>query len=152
MNIERDDLSRPEVQALLREHLSNMHELSPLESVHALDRSALRSSNITFWTLWDESALLGCGALKQLSPTHGEVKSMRTPAALRRRGAGRQVLTHIIAEAKSRGYRQLSLETGSSDAFSPARTLYARFGFTACGPFADYVPDSNSVFMSLTLA
>ena len=152
VKIERDDLSRPEVQALLREHLSNMHELSPPESVHALDLRALRSSDITFWTVWDQSVLLGCGALKQLSPTHGEVKSMRTPAALRRRGAGRQVLTHIIAEAKSRGYRQLSLETGSSDAFSPARTLYARFGFTACGPFADYVPDSNSVFMSLTLA
>ena len=151
MRIEPDDLSRPEVQALLREHLSNMYELSPPESVHALDLTALRASDITFWTVWDESTLLGCGALKELSPTHGEIKSMRTAATQRRRGAGRYVLTHIIAQARSRGYRQLSLETGSSEAFSPARRLYGQFGFTACGPFANYAADANSVFMSLQL-
>jgi len=107
MHIERDDLSRPEVQALLREHLSNMYELSPPESVHALDVEKLRSPDITFWTVWDGSLLLGCGALKELSPTHGEVKSMRTPKALRGRGAGRAVLTHIIGEARARGYQLL---------------------------------------------
>jgi len=151
MRIELDDLSRPQVHALLREHLDNMYELSPPESVHALDPTKLRSADITFWTVWDESLLLGCGALKRLTPTHGEVKSMRTPKALRRRGAGRAILTHIVAEARSRGYRRLSLETGSHEAFRPAQKLYESFGFVFCGPFADYPADPNSVFMSLEL-
>src|SRR6478609_3646791 len=103
MRIELDDLSRPQIHALLQEHLDNMYELSPPESVHALDLSKLRSPDITFWTVWEGSQLLGCGALKQISTTHGEVKSMRTPRALRRRGAGRAVLTHLIAHARSRG-------------------------------------------------
>ena len=151
MRIELDDLSRQEVQALLREHLTNMYELSPPESVHALDLTKLRSPDITFWTVWDESLLLGCGALKELAPTHGEVKSMRTPRALRRRGAGRAILEHIVAEARSRGYRRLSLETGAHEAFRPAQKLYESFGFTLCGPFGDYRADPNSVFMSLEL-
>jgi putative acetyltransferase len=151
MRIELDDLSRREVHALLREHLSNMYELSPPESVHALALTKLRSPDITFWTVWDESVLLGCGALKELTPTHGEGKSMRTPRSLRRRGAGRAVLVHIVAEARSRGYRRLSLETGPHEAFKPAQKLYESFGFTTCGPFADYKADPNSVFMSLEL-
>ena len=151
MRIERDDLSRTEVHDLLREHLANMYELSPPESVHALDLSKLRSPDIAFWTVWDESLLLGCGALKELTPTHGEVKSMRTPRSLRRRGAGRAVLAHIVAEARSRGYRRLSLETGSQEAFKPAQKLYESFGFTYCGPFGDYTDDPNSVFMTLEL-
>ena len=116
MQIELDNLSRHEVHALLREHLVNMYELSPPESVHALDLTKLRAPDITFWTIWDQSLLLGCGALKELTPTHGEVKSMRTPNHLRRRGAGRAILMHILAEARSRGYRRLSLETGSMQA------------------------------------
>jgi putative acetyltransferase len=151
VHIEQDDLSRPEVHALLREHLDNMHELSPRESVHALDAARLRGPNITFWTIWDHSVLLGCGALKEITPEHGEVKSMRTPSALRRRGAGRAILTHIIAEATRRGYRRLSLETGSHEAFGAAQKLYESFGFSYCGPFADYRPDPNSVFMELEL-
>lgn len=151
MRIERDDLDREAVHALLREHLANMHELSPPESVHALDLSKLRSPDVTFWTVWDDHVLAGCGALKELTATHGEVKSMRTPRALRRRGAGRAVLTHIVAEARRRGYQRLSLETGSHEAFRPARELYRSFGFEYCGPFADYRPDPNSVFMSLQL-
>ena len=151
MRIELDDLSRQEVHALLQEHLDNMYELSPPESVHALDLSKLRSQGITFWTVWDGSILLGCGALKELTPTHGEVKSMRTPRSLRRRGAGRAVLTHIVVEARLRGYRRLSLETGSHDAFKPAQKLYESFGFTWCGPFGDYRADPNSVFMSMEL-
>lgn len=155
--IELDDLSRPQVHALLREHLANMHELGPPESVHALDLTRLRSADITFWSVWDESLhgadapLLGCGALKQLAPTHGEIKSMRTPQALRRRGAARAVLAHIVGEAKARGYRRLSLETGSVEAFKPAQRLYESFGFTFCGPFGDYKADPNSVFMTLEL-
>jgi len=151
MRIERDDLTRDEVHALLREHLANMYELSPAESVHALDLDKLRSSDVTFWTVWDAGVLLGCGALKELTRIHGEVKSMRTPQTLRRRGAGRAVLTHIIAEARARGYQRLSLETGSHAAFVPAQELYRSFGFTFCGPFAGYKLDPNSVFMTLAL-
>jgi len=151
MHIELDDLSRQEVQDLLREHLANMRELSPPESVHALDLAALRGPEITFWTIWDGSLLLGCGALKELTPTHGEVKSMRTPRTHRRKGAGRAMLVHILAEAKARGYRRLSLETGAHAAFLPAQSLYRSFGFTLCGPFGDYKPDPNAVFMSLEL-
>src|SRR5436190_4565950 len=96
MKIEIDDLSRPEVHALLNEHLQSMFALSPPESVHALDLQKLRKPEITFWSAWHDSVLLGCGALKELDPTHGEIKSMRTPHALRRRGAGRAILAHII--------------------------------------------------------
>lgn len=151
MRIEVDDLTRPQVHALLQEHLANMYELSPPESVHALDLSKLRAPDITFWSVWDGATLVGCGALKEMSATEGEIKSMRTPKALRRRGAGRAVLEHIIAEAKRRGYRRLNLETGSQDAFVAARTLYERFGFTYCGPFGDYKPDPHSAFMTMEL-
>jgi putative acetyltransferase len=151
MHIEVDDLARPQVRALLVEHLSNMHELSPPESVHALDVTGLQSPAITFWTVWDGAVLLGCGALKELDPTHGEVKSMRTPRQLRRRGAGRAVLTHIISEARTRGYARLSLETGSMAAFKPAQKLYEAFGFSYCEPFGQYHADPNSTFMSLRL-
>jgi putative acetyltransferase len=151
MRIELDDPARPDVLALLEEHLRSMHELSPPESVHALDVRSLKRPDISFWTVRDGDTLLGCGALKELDPEHGEVKSMRTPAALRRRGAGRAVLSHILQEARARGYRRLSLETGSMDAFAPAQKLYESFGFNYCGPFAGYKPDPNSVFMTLVL-
>lgn len=151
MRIEIDDLSRPQVLALLSEHLTNMFELSPPENVFALDVTKLRAPDITFWTVWESDDLLGCGALKELSATHGEVKSMRTPRALRRRGAGRALLAHIIEVARQRGYETLSLETGSNPAFLPAQRLYQSFGFAYCGPFGSYQEDSNSVFMSLRL-
>ena len=151
MRIEADDLSRPQVQALLQEHLDNMYQLSPAESVHALDLSKLRNPDITFWTVWDGPLLLGCGALKELEARHGEVKSMRTPRALRRRGAGRAILAHIVEVARARGYERLSLETGSAEPFKPAQQLYQSFGFTYCGPFASYRADPNSVFMTLAL-
>lgn len=151
MKIERDDLTRPQIHALLEEHLANMHELSPPESVHALDLSRLRSPDITFWTAWDGDLLLACGALKELTPTHAEVKSMRTPNALRRRGAGRAMLVHLLEQARARGYQRLSLETGSQPGFEPARQLYASAGFQPCGPFGDYRPDPHSFFMTLEL-
>ena len=151
MRVELDDPARPDVVALLEEHLRNMRELSPPESVHALDVSRLKGPDITFWTVRDGPTLLGCGALKELDPQHGEVKSMRTPHSLRRRGAGRAILAHILEESRQRGYTRLSLETGSMEAFSPAQKLYESFGFTCCGPFADYGPDANSVFMTLRL-
>ena len=151
MHIETDDLSRPQVHELLQEHLTNMFELSPPENVFALDVTKLQAADITFWTVWEDETLLGCGALKGLSATQGEVKSMRTPKALRRRGAGRAVLAHIINVAKQRGYETLSLETGSNPAFLPAQELYQAFGFSYCGPFGSYEEDPHSVFMSLRL-
>ena len=151
MHIERDDPLRPEVLALLNEHLTNMYALGPPESVHALDANGLKSPDVTFWTVWEDGVLLGCGALKELDPTHGEVKSMRTPAHLRRRGAGRAVLAHILAEARARGYRRLSLETGSIEAFKPAQRLYQSVGFVYCGPFGPYKEDPYSTFMTLEL-
>jgi putative acetyltransferase len=151
IRIERDDLSRAEVHALLREHLAEMHAVTPPGFVFALDLDALRAPDITFWTAWEGLLLLGCGALKELAADHGEIKSMRTPAAHRRRGAGRAILEHIIAEARRRGYRRLSLETGSSAPFHPAHRLYARAGFTSCGPFGEYASGPNNLFMTLAL-
>lgn len=152
MHIELDDLTRPAVHELLREHLANMHELTPADRVFALDLSKLRQPDITFWTVWEGDLLLGCGALKELSPRHGEVKSMRTPARLRRRGAGRAVLARIVDAARERGYERLSLETGSHPNFGAAHQLYRSVGFTACGPFGPYAADPHSVFMTLRLA
>lgn len=152
MQIRVDDLSGPQVRALLEEHLRNMHELSPPQSVHALDLSGLLRPEITFWTVWDEGELLGCGALKELGDGHAEVKSMRTANAHRRRGVARAMLEHILAEARRRRYARLSLETGSAPAFAPARKLYESFGFTYCGPFGDYADDPNSVFLTRALA
>jgi putative acetyltransferase len=151
MEIKLDDLSGPEIRALLEEHLKNMHEISPPESVHALDIAKLQQPDITFWTVWEDGELLGCGALRELDSTHGEVKSMRTSSAHRRKGVARAMLEHIIAEAKLRKYTRLSLETGSQKAFEPAQKLYEMFGFTCCQPFADYEDDPNSVFMTKEL-
>ncbi len=152
MRIEIDDLSRPAVHALLQEHLENMFELSPPENVFALDLSKLKTPDITVWTAWNEHELLGCGALKELSTTHGEIKSMRTPAATRRQGAGRAILKHIISVARSRNYNILSLETGSHPAFGAAHHLYRSHGFVPSGPFGGYVADPHSVFMQLKLS
>ncbi len=151
MQIRRDDLGGHEIQGLLAEHLRSMYELSPPESVHALDLEALRKPEITFWTVWSEGDLMGCGALKELAPSHGEIKSMRTASAHRRKGVARAMLIHILEEARRRSYKRLSLETGSMEAFLPARRLYASFGFIECGPFAEYSEDPNSIFMSLVI-
>ena len=151
MHIELDDLSRPEIAELLKEHLASMFVHTPRESVHALPIEGLRSPDITFWTVWENGELLGCGALKELDPQHGEIKSMRTASAHLRKGVARAVVRQIIAEAKRRGYRRLSLETGSMAAFEPARRLYAACGFTYCEPFCDYMNDRNSVFMTMAL-
>jgi putative acetyltransferase len=152
MRIEPDDPAAPDVRELLEEHLRDMHAQSPPESVHALDVSGLKLASISFWTARDaDGLLLGCGALKALGAHHGEVKSMRTPGSLRRRGAGRAMLAHIVDEARRRGYARLSLETGSQAAFAPALRLYESAGFVRCAPFGDYREDPNSVFMTLAL-
>jgi putative acetyltransferase len=152
MKILIDDLTHPQIGALLDEHLRDMHSQSPPESVHALDLQRLRAPDISFWAAWSAAGeLMGCGALKALDAGHAEVKSMRTAQAFRRSGVGRAMLSHLIAEARSRGFTRLSLETGTQPGFDPARRLYERFGFRYCGPFEGYVEDPNSVFMTLQL-
>jgi putative acetyltransferase len=146
-----DDLSGPKIVDLIGEHLRDMHAQTPPESIHALGLEKLRQPGITFWTVWDGNDLMGCGALKELDSRHGEIKSMRTATAHLRKGVASAMLRHILDEARRRGYRRVSLETGAMAAFEPARQLYARAGFQSCGPFADYVPDPNSVFMTLEL-
>jgi len=151
MIIKLDDLSGSEIQKLLREHLEFAALHSPPESIHALDLEGLRRPEISFWSAWENGELLGCGALKELNPEHGEIKSMRTSSAHLRKGVAASVLGHLIAEAKQRGYTRLSLETGSMEAFAPARQLYAKFGFEYCVPFSHYLEDPFSVFMTLEL-
>ena len=151
MDIRLDDLGGPEIRELLEEHLRNMRQVSPPESIHALDIEALRRPEISFWTAWEGGELLGCGALKQLDPRHAEIKSMRTASDHRRKGVARKILNHLLDEARRRRYGRLSLETGSAPAFEAARTLYASVGFACCPPFADYVDDPNSVFMTLDI-
>lgn len=151
MKIVLDDLSGPEIARFLEAHLEQMREITPLESKHALDLDALRRPEVTFWTVRDGDAVVGCGALKRLDDAHAEVKSMRTAPERRRSGIAALVLSHIIAEATRMGFTRLSLETGSDDFFAPARALYAKHGFTYCDPFADYRLDPHSVYMTRTL-
>lgn len=151
MQIIVDDLTGPEIAELIREHLAGMFVDSPPESVHALDLEQLKGPDITFWSAWDNGQLLGCGALKQWDSQHGEVKSMRTVTAHLRKGVARAILAHLVEEARLRGYTRLSLETGSMESFEPARKLYESFGFVYCDPFADYIEDTYSVFMTKLL-
>ncbi|MDH6226776.1 MULTISPECIES: GNAT family N-acetyltransferase [Streptomyces] len=152
IQIAADSPLRDDVAALLDEHLQDMYATSPPESVHALDHGTLAGAGIVFVTARAaDGTLLGCGALKELGPDHGELKSMRTTAAARGRGIASAVLEHLTGLAERGGYRRLSLETGVEDYFAAARRLYARHGFTECGPFADYTEDPNSVFMTKAL-
>ncbi|MFC4761553.1 GNAT family N-acetyltransferase [Dyella koreensis] len=151
VEIREGGLDHPAVIRLLQEHLQSMHLHSPPESIHALDLDALRGPDISLWTAWQDQELLGCGALKQLDTAHGELKSMRTASSYLRKGVASLLLRHLLEEARQRSYHRLSLETGSMEAFAPARRLYASFGFEACEPFADYIDDPNSVFMTRAL-
>lgn len=151
MKIEVDDLSGPDIRALLAEHVEEMRSISPPESVHALDLAGLRKPEITFWSVRDTDGLVGCGALKELDPVTAELKSMRTARTATRRGVASTLLTHIIEEARRRRYDRLYLETGAEPFFAPARTLYAKFGFEPCEPFADYTDDPNSVYLTKAL-
>lgn len=152
MVIQREDPGTGDIHALLLEHLADMRLHSPPESVHALDLDGLRAPEITFWSVRrDDGVLLGCGALKQLDVECAEIKSMKTAAAHLRKGVAQLMLDHIISVAKARGLKTLLLETGSPDAFIPARKLYVARGFIECQPFADYQLDPFSVFMSRDL-
>lgn len=152
IHIVEDDLTGPEIAALLREHLAGMHATSPPESVHALDIEALRGPDITFWSAWEGAELAGCGALKEIDPEHGEIKSMRTATAHLRKGVAARLLERIVKTARDRGYRRVSLETGSGEAFEPAHRLYERYGFVPTLPFASYTDDPFSRFFTLILS
>ncbi len=151
MTLRLDDLQGPEIAALLAEHLATMSSVSPPGSCHALNLEKLRRPEVTFWTVWEGGQLAGCGALKELDGSHGEVKSMRTAKAFLRQGVATLVLRHLIGEARRRGYRRLSLETGAMPYFEPARTLYRKNGFRECAAFGEYVADHNSVYMTREL-
>jgi putative acetyltransferase len=151
MRIIQGDFSDPRVIALLETHLISARAETAPGSAHALDLIGLQSPDVSFWTIWEDEALLGIGALKRLSADHGEVKSMHTAQSVRGRGVGSAILRYIIATARARGMSRLSLETGSWAYFRPAHALYASHGFVECPPFADYVSDPNSIFMSLDL-
>ena len=151
MEIVPGDLDDNAVVGLLREHMDDMHANSAPESIHALDVSGLRAPSVTFWVGRDRGAVVGCVALKELSLTHGEIKSMRTSPGVRNRGVATLLLTHVIHVARERGYNRLSLETGAMEFFEPARSLYRKFGFFSCEAFAGYRNDPNSVFMTREL-
>ena len=149
MEIKLDDLTGEKIAALINEHLTGMLDITPAESVHALPLEKLKQPNITFWSVWDQDDLMGCGAIKELTPLHAEIKSMRTATPHLRKGVASKLIEHLLKEAKMRGYKRVSLETGASKDFLPARKLYEKHGFSYCGPFADYKDDLNSVFMTL---
>ncbi|HEX4848637.1 MAG TPA: GNAT family N-acetyltransferase [Novosphingobium sp.] len=149
--IREDDLTGAAIAALLRLHLDEMHQWSPPESVHAMPIERLRAADVTFFSAWAGERLAACGAIKQLDPGHGELKSMRADPAFRGRGAGKAVLLHLMAVARERGYARLSLETGRPEQFLPARRLYESHGFAECPPFGDYTADPFSICMTRTL-
>lgn len=151
LSVRIDDLSDQRVIKFLEDHLQHMVEITPPGCVHALNIDELKKPDITFWTVWDEQTLLCCGALKELTAQHAELKSMRTTPAHLGKGLASVLLRHILSEARKRNYKRLSLETGSYEAFVPARKLYEKFGFSYCGPFSDYTDNSNSVFMTIQL-
>ncbi len=148
MRIIEDDLSGAEVRTLLETHFAGMLASSPEGSCHFLDFEGLKAPEVTFWSIWDGEQLAGCGAMKELSAEHGEIKSMRTHADHLRKGAAARMLEHIIATARQRGYVRLSLETGSTPDFDAAHGLYLRYGFEYCPPFGDYVEDPFSRYMT----
>lgn len=151
LRIAQGGLDDPRVVALLETHVARARAETAPGSAHALDLEGLRAPGVTFWSAWEGDALVGVGALKALDAGHGEVKSMHTAELARGRGVGSALLEHIVRAARERGMSRVSLETGSWPYFAPARALYARHGFVACGPFGDYREDPNSVFMTREL-
>jgi putative acetyltransferase len=151
VRIVEDDLSGPEIDALLRLHLAEAHANSPPGLAFAFDIDRLRAPDVTFWSLWDDDALAGCAALKELTPEHGEIKSMRTSPCYLRRGVAARLIDHLVAESRWRGYTRLSLETGSTPAYHPALALYARYGFVEGEQFGGYTPSDFNRFFHLDL-
>ncbi len=146
-----DDLSSPQVQALVGEHLAGMHGNTPAGHVHALALDGLRAPGVSFWSAWLDGQLCGCGALKALGDGAGEIKSMRTRPPFLRRGVGQAVLDEIVRAARDSGYTRLYLETGTGAPFAAAHALYLRNGFAWCGPFGGYTATAFNVFMTKRL-
>ena len=146
-----NNFDHPEVNSLLTKHFIELRSVSPEGSTHVLDIPGLKISSIKFWSLWDNDQLLGCGALKFLSETHGEFKSIRVADKHRKKGMGEKIISHLIAEAKKIGIRKLSIETGAGEFFLPARKLFMKFGFKSCKPFAHYKEDPNSCYFDLEI-
>ena len=151
MHIVEGGLDDPRVIALLDTHVTRARAETAAGSAHALDLAGLKAPDMTFWSAWEGDQVVGVGALRQISPEHGEIKSMHTAESARGRGVGSALLRRILETARARGMRRLSLETGSWAYFLPARALYSRHGFVECGPFGEYGEDPNSVFMTLDL-
>jgi len=151
-DIRDDDLSGAPTRALLALHLADMHANSPAGSVFALDLSGLQAPGVSLWTLWDGAAIAGVGALRAITPQHGEIKSMRTHPDHLRRGVAAALLRHIIAQARAQGMTRLSLETGSGAAFEPALTLYRAHGFVDGPAFGDYRKSAFNQFLHLDLS
>jgi putative acetyltransferase len=146
-----DDPRAEDVSELLARHLAFANEHSPPEDVHALDVDALLDPSVTFFSYRLNGELLGVGALKQIDQRHAELKSMHTAEAARGRGIGRAMVQHLLGVARTRGCHRVSIETGSTPPFVPARSLYANTGFAPCGPFGDYGESPNSTFMTVFL-
>ena len=151
VEIRSDDLSDSRVHVLLERHLQLMYEITPAQSVHAFDVEQLRGPDISFWSAWQGDQVVGCAALKRLDEQHAEIKSMHTLAEHRGQGIGARLLESILDTARRQRFRRLSLETGVMAEFAPARCMYAKYGFEPCQPFADYIDDPNSFFMTLVL-
>ena len=151
IEIRSGGLDDPLVRELLQTHLRQARAETARGSAHALDLQELQAPDIEFWSVWRDGQLVAIGALKRLPADHFEIKSMHTIGASRRTGVASALLRHIIDAARRRGARRLSLETGSWSYFGPARALYRKHGFVECEPFADYIPDPNSIFMTLAL-
>lgn len=151
LKIVPDDLTGEKVLALLQLHLDEMHQWSPACKVHAMPAERLRQPDVTFFSAWHGDDLAGCGAIKHLDETHGELKSMRAAPAYRGRGVGRAILLRLLQEARERGYTRVSLETGRPEPFQAAQKLYLAHGFAECAPFGDYVSDDFSLCMTKVL-
>lgn len=151
LTIVPDDLTGEQVLVLLQLHLDEMHQWSPACKVHAMPAERLRQPDVRFFSAWDGEKLAGCGAIKHLDDTHGELKSMRAAPDYRGKGVGKAILLHLLEEARSRGYSRVSLETGRPEPFLPAQTLYRAHGFADCPPFGDYVSDEFSMCMTRVL-
>lgn len=148
MDIKVDNLTHPDVRALVVTHHNEMVANDNINISNALDLEGLQSEDVTFFSVWEGETLTGCGAVRELDATHGEIKSMHTDRRFRRRGVSAALLYHMTKFAEERGYKRLSLETHPGQYFTPALKLYKRFGFEECGPFGNYEDSEYSVFMT----
>ena len=149
--IGEDDPLRPDVRELLETHLAWSHEVTPAGHVHALDVDGLADPTVSFFSARLDGRLVGVGALRRLDADHAEIKSMHTCAAARGAGLGRAMVEHLLDAARTSGCRRVSLETGTQDAFAPARALYRAAGFVECPPFGSYTTNPHSVCMTQVL-